>query len=819
MAGRRLPYSVDPTSPQTPGRSMLTVWPAIAYRSVPQMIGQTVSHYRILEEIGIGGMGVVYRAEDTALGRYVALKFLPESIVGDRQAVERFKREARAAAALNHPNICSIHDIGEYEGQPFIVMELLRGQTLREKLARGPLPPDRPVSVGMQLADALDAAHAEGIIHRDIKPANIFVTDRQQIKILDFGLAKWIQNDDTQLETDDETAVGEKSSVDLTAVGTTVGTIAYMAPEQVLGRTLDARADLFSLGVVLYETATGRPTFAGVNRAATFDAILHVQPTLAIQLSPDIGSHLNDVISELLEKSPALRFQTAANLHASLARAKRQPGTSGVRKPRRSVAVLSFVDMSSRQDQEYFCDGLAEELIGSLARLNGLSVASRTSTFAFKGKDADIRKIGGQLNVESVLEGSVRKVGDRLRVTAQLVNVADGYNLWSEKYEREVGDVFAIYDEIAQAIVDKLQVTLGDTTETPIVRRYTDNPDAYNAYLKGRYFWNRRSRGLLRKAIQYFEQAARLDPSFALAHTGLADSYTVLGIYSALPPEEARAKAETAVMKALAVDADLVEARTSRALIKQYFNWDWEGAERDFRRTIELDPTYALARSYYSVLLVYLNRPEEARRQADAGIQLDPLSVMVNSLAAISFYYMGDYGRALADCDTALELEPDCLIALWVRGSSLSELGKHDPAVASLEKAVEISEGGRFFIAVLGVTYALAGRKEEAAEILDDLIEKAKNDFVDPFLVCLLYEGLGNRELAFEHLMEAYRQRSSVLCQLMAIPHLSGMRSDPRYLDLAQRVGLVKCSRSSTAGSGSKSAGAGSAGPTLSPRP
>ena len=792
------------------------------------MIGQTVSHYRILEEIGIGGMGVVYRAEDIALGRYVALKFLPESIVGDRQAVERFKREARAAAALNHPNICSIHDIGEYEGQPFIVMELLQGQTLREKLARGPLPPDRTVSVGMQLADALDAAHAEGIIHRDIKPANIFVTDRQQIKILDFGLAKWVQNDDTQLEIDDETAVGEKSSVDLTAVGTTVGTIAYMAPEQVLGRTLDARADLFSLGVVLYETATGRPAFAGVNRAATFDAILHVQPTPAIELSPDIGSHLNDVISELLEKSPALRFQTAANLHASLARAKRQPGifgvqtsSSGVRKPRRSVAVLSFVDMSSRQDQEYFCDGLAEELIGSLARLNGLSVASRTLTFAFKGKDADIRKIGGQLNVESVLEGSVRKVGDRLRVTAQLVDVADGYNLWSEKYEREVGDVFAIYDEIAQAIVDKLQVTLGDTTETPIVRRYTDNPDAYNAYLKGRYFWNRRSRGLLKKAIRYFEQAARLDPSFALAHTGLADSYAVLGIYSALPPEEARAKAETAVMKALAVDADLVEARTSRALIKQYFDWDWEGAERDFRRTIELDPTYALARSYYSVLLVYLNRPEEARRQADAGIQLDPLAVMVNSLAAIAFYYMGDYDRALADCDTALELEPDCLIALWVRGSSLSELGKHDPAVASLEKAVEISEGGRFFIAVLGLTYALAGRKEEAAEILDDLIEKAKSDFVDPLLICLLHEGLGNREMAFEHLMEAYRQRSSVLCQLMAIPHLRSMRSDPRYLDLAQRIGLVKPSRSSTAGPGSKSAGAGSldAGPTPSPRP
>ncbi len=791
------------------------------------MIGQTVSHYRILEKIGIGGMGVVYRAEDIALGRYVALKFLPESIVGDRQAVERFKREARAAAALNHPNICSIHDIGEYEGQPFIVMELLRGQTLREKLARGPLPPDRTVSVGMQLADALDAAHAEGIIHRDIKPANIFITDRQQTKILDFGLAKWVQNDDTRPEIDDETAVGE-TSVDLTAVGATVGTIAYMAPEQVLGRTLDARADLFSLGVVLYETATGRPAFAGVNRAATFDAILHMQPTPAIELSPDIGSPLNDIISELLEKSPALRFQTAANLHASLARAKRQPDTfgvqtssSGVRKPRRSVAVLSFVDMSSRQDQEYFCDGLAEELIDSLARLNRLSVASRTSTFAFKGKDADIREIGGQLNVESVLEGSVRKVGDRLRVTAQLVNVADGYNLWSEKYEREVGDVFAIYDEIAQAIVDKLQVTLGDTTETPIVRRYTDNPDAYNAYLKGRYFWNRRSRGLLKKAIQYFEQAARLDPSFALAHTGLADSYTVLGIYSALPPEEARAKAETAVMKALAVDADLVEARTSRALIKQYFDWDWEGAERDFRRTIELDPTYALARSYYSVLLVYLNRPEEARRQADAGIQLDPLAVMVNSLAAIAFYYMGDYDRALADCNTALELEPDCLIALWVRGSSLSELGKHDPAVASLEKAVEISEGGRFFIAVLGLTYALAGRKEEAAEILDDLIEKAKSDFVDPLLICLLHEGLGNREMAFEHLMEAYRQRSSVLCQLMAIPHLRSMRSDPRYLDHAQRIGLVKPSRSSTAGPGSKSAGAGSldAGPTSSPRP
>ena len=761
------------------------------------MIGQTISHYRILEEIGVGGMGVVYRAEDTSLRRHVALKFLPESIAANRQAVERFKREARAAAALNHPNICSIHEIGDHDGRPFIVMELLKGRTLKEELVLGRLKLDRTLAFGIHLADALDAAHTEGIVHRDIKPANIFITDRGQAKILDFGLAKWVQNDETQLEIANDTMVGG-TQTDLTEVGSALGTIAYMAPEQALGRALDARADLFSLGLVLYEMATARPAFVGANAAALFDAIIHKNPTPAVQLNPHIGPQLDQIINELLEKSPALRYQTGADLRLALEGARGQAGFNrwasptgtSAGQPHRSVAVLAFTDMSSHHDQEYFCDGLAEELINSLARLDGLSVASRTSAFTYKGKGMDIREIGRQLGVESVLEGSVRKAGDRLRVTVQLVNVADGYDLWSHKYEREMEDVFVIYDEITQAIVDKLQVTLRDTSDTPIVRRYTDNPDAYNSYLKGRYFWNRRSRGLLRKAIQYFEQAAKLDPSFALAQTGLADSYTVLGIYSTLSPQVARAKAEMAVMKALAVDAELVEARTSRAMIKQYFDWDWVGAEREFRRTIELGPQYALARGYYSVLLVYLNRFEEARKQVELALELDPLSVMINSLSAIAFYYMGNHDRALKDCERILEIEPDCLMALWIRGCSSSEKGLHEEAIASIKKAVEVSEGGRFFLAVLSVTYSLADRKAEAREVLGSLLERSKEEFVDPFLISLIYEGLGERDTAFDYLETAYQQHSCVLCQLTTVPHLRDVRTDPRYIDLVKRLKL-----------------------------
>ncbi len=762
------------------------------------MIGQTISHYRILEEIGVGGMGVVYRAEDTSLRRYVAVKFLPESIATDRQAVERFKREARAAAALNHPNICSIHEIDDHDGRPFIVMELMKGRTLKQRLLRGPLTPDQTMELGIQLADALDAAHAEGIVHRDIKPANIFITDREQAKILDFGLAKWVQKDETQLEIADGTEVGG-TPTDLTEAGAAIGTIAYMAPEQALGRALDARADLFALGVVLYEMTTDRPAFGGANAAAICEAIIHKKPTPGIQLNPRIGPQLDRVISELLEKSPALRPQTAADARSALERARSQTeysrssfrSAAGTGGSQRSVAVLAFTDMSPNRDQEYFCDGLAEEMINALARVDGLSVASRTSAFTFKGKGVDIREIGRQLGVESVLEGSVRKAGNRLRVTVQLVDVADGYHLWAHKYEREMEDVFVIYDEITQAIVDKLQVTLRDASDAPIVRRYTDNPDAYNAYLKGRYFWNRRSRGLLKRAIRYFEQAAELDPVFALAQTGLADSYTVLGIYSHLPPRVARAKAETAVMKALAVDAELVEARTSQALIKQYFDWDWAGAEREFQRTIELDRGYALARGYYSILLVYLNRFEEARSQVELALQQDPLSVMVNSLSAIAYYYMGNYDRALRDCERVLEIEPDCLMALWIRGCSSSEKGLHEEAIAALKKAVEVSEGGRFFRAVLGVTYCLANRKNEAREVLASLLERSKEEFVDPFLISLIYLGLGERDTAFKYLENAYNERSCVLCQLTTVPHLKEVvRTDQRYADLVDRLKL-----------------------------
>lgn len=777
------------------------------------MIGQTISHYKIIEKLGEGARGVVYKAEDIKLGRFVALKFFPAELGADEEKKERFMREAMTASALDHANICTVHEIEETkDGRLFICMTLYEGETLKEKIKRGPLEPEEVIDVSLQVAQGMEKAHQKGIVHRDIKPQNLILTNDGVMKIVDFGLAK---------------LAGQK---DLTREGITVGTVGYMSPQQARGQELDQRTDIWSLGVVMYEMITGQLPFKGENAQAVIYSILNEEPEPITRLRFGISPGLEKIVNKCLSKDCSNRYQYLDELIVDLHRLKeimqtvevpsgrlvrrRTPPKRSLRfiglgilcaviiiiggyfffekmQAKPSIAVLPFKDISPDQQQEYFCDGIVEELINALTRLEGLRVTSRTSSFQFKGKDIDVRKIGNELNVKTVLEGSVRKSDSMLIITTRLINVSDGYQLWGAKYRHKLEDIFSIQEEIAMEIVNALKIELGAKQEIPLIKHYTGNSEAYTYYLRGRHHWAQRMPEDLEKGIKFFRKAIEIDPNYALAYVGLADSYHLLGSYGVLPPKEAFPAAKEAALKALEIDNTLGEAHNSLAAVKLFYEWDWQAADREFKRAIQLNPYYNTAREWYAVYLAVNNRTKESIAEMKRAAQFEPLSTSSQSGIARHLYFAKKFDAAIKQFHRVLELDPNSFYVLAHLGQCYLMKSMYPEAITHFKKAAALT--GRKDAASLcglGYTYAISGKKEEALKILEEMKNLSSQRYIRPTYMAGIYIGLGDNDRAFKWLEKAYINRCDWLI-LLQIEHMfEPIRKDPRFAELVKKVGL-----------------------------
>ena len=742
------------------------------------MIGQTISHYRIIEKLGEGGMGVVYKAEDLRLQRPVALKFLPSNSLGKEEAKARFLREARAAAALQHPNICTVYEIDEVDGRTFIAMAYLEGEELTKRIEKGPLTVERLLDIAIQAARGLQEAHSKGVVHRDIKPANIMLTRTGQAVLMDFGLAQ---------------VAAEASK--LTREGTAVGTSAYMSPEQTSGEKVDHRTDIWASGVVLYQMATGQVPFQGHYEQAILYSILHEPPEPITAVRTGVPPELERIVNKCLAKRAEERYQTVSDLLADLSALKRNTESgaatrlsSGAKDARPSIAVLPFENRSRGDEDEYFSDGISEDITSALGKVERLRIAPRSMAFQFKGKRPTPEEVGRKLNVGHVLEGSVRRSGNRVRINVELIAIEEGYQVWSERYDRVMEDIFEIQDEISQAIVEKLKVKLVGREKELLAKRYTENLQAYNLCLRGRYYWYRRTAETLQKAMGFYEQALAEDPDYALAHAGLADCHTSFGFYGVLPAKETMARAEAAALKALQIDADLAAAHASIGAVESLYHWNWAAGERAFQRAIELDSSYPVAHMWYSGFVLWpVGRLDEAYSEWKRAAELDPVTPLVNMGPALILLHQRQYDRAIEELQKTLELDPNYFWTHFGLGVAYLQKGEYGKAIAALDRGSvpQFQEG------YLGYAYAVSGEPEKTWKLIEELQAGSQPEHLAPYHLAMIYFGLGEKDKAFEYLDKACEQRSPQLFWIKTLPELDSVRSDPRFQAILRRMNLA----------------------------
>jgi serine/threonine protein kinase/Tfp pilus assembly protein PilF len=780
--------------------------------------------YQVIEELGKGGMGKVYKVFDTKIKEKIALKLIKSEIASDRETIERFSNELKLARKIRHKNVCGMFDISEAEGAHFITMEYVGGEDLKTMIRMsGMLGIGTVLSVGKQICDGLTEAHSQGVVHRDLKPTNIMIDKGGNVKIMDFGIARSLR---------------EKG---ITSPSVLIGTPEYMSPEQAEAKEVDYRSDIYSLGIILYEMAAGRVPFEG--DTALSIAIKHKGeiPKNPKQFNPNIPDDLSGVVLKCLEKDKSKRYQTAGEVRSELEKIEKgiptterivperkpvtsreitvkfspkrlfipvliviifiigiavvwqlvlQKDTKSITSSKRSIAVLPFVDYSPEKGHEYLCEGIPDTLINALNYIQNLRVPARTSAFSFQGKEYDIREIGQKLNVDNVLEGSIQVVGNNLRVTARLSEVKNGYQLWNASYDRKLEDVFAIQDEIAQAIVRALKLRLLGEKEAPFIRRYTENLEAYSLYLKGLYHWNRRTGKDLSKAIEFYESAIREDPNYALAYIGLADSYSLLTLYSDARPQESFPKAKAAAIKALDLDENLAEAHNSLAYVYERYDWNWEASEAEFRRTLELNPNYATGHFWYSELLMTFGRFEESILEMKRALELDPVSLIINASLGYAYLQAGRPDQALPQLRKSLEMDPNFAYAHQILGMTYADLKRFDEAIDELKKARELSGDAVMMVASLGLAYGEAGKLEEAKNILEELEAKSQRQYVSPYWTAALYSVLGDVDKAFELMNKAVEERSEWILAIKSGLAFIPFHSDPRYQALLKKIGL-----------------------------
>jgi serine/threonine protein kinase/Flp pilus assembly protein TadD len=827
---------------------------------MPIESGAKLGRYEICRQLGAGGMGEVYLAQDTKLDRQVALKILPREFAEDKDRMSRFVREAKSASALNHPNIITIYEIGEIDSTHFIAAEYITGETLHSRLTQNPLDLKTALDLAIQIASALDAAHRVGIIHRDIKPENVMIRPDGLVKILDFGIAKLSEPPTVVggLGVDEDAATAIKPQS--TSPGMIIGTAHYMSPEQAKGKGVDARTDIFSFGIVCYEMLTSRRAFAGENALDAIGAILHKEPTPLKQILPSLPTEIERIVNKTLRKDRDERYQTARDLLTDLKDAKRelefqdtlertsaphreepktemmtapataepQSATSSaefiteeIKKhklgfalgvlmllaligvgvwffylrsstgsaPIDSIAVLPFQNRSADADTEYLSDGLAESLIYRLSQLPNLKVSPTSSVFRYKGKETDAIKIGSELGVNAVMTGRIAQRGENLTISVELVDVRNNKLLWGEQYERKISELLVTQREIAAEIANKLQLKLSGEGEQRLAKKYTDNNEAYQLYLKGRFYWNKRDGESFRKAIEQLKAAADKDPNFALAFVGLADCYALLPEYGNTPSSEALPQAKIYAERAHQIDDSLGEALISLANVNS-LSWNWAEADNEFKRGIELNPNYATGYKWYGLQLGTLSRFDEALPKLKRAQELEPLSISISLNLADIYFMKGDLNAAVEQCQRTIELDPNWYYAHQYLGLGYLKQGRTAEALTEAEKSVELSKRHSIPLGVLGYIYAQTGKRNEAAAILEELRERFAKRQANGYDVARVYVGLGDKDQAFAWLEKDFQARSSLLPYWLNSPPLDSLRDDPRFKDLARRMGM-----------------------------